>query len=239
MGKTDSHRNTEVRGTIEPLGEMADRLGVAILSNTHFAKGAAGGKTRALHKVIGSIAFVGAPRAAFAVVEEANDTGQVTGRRLFLHLKNNIAPAANGLAYKLEQALAGYIGDPPEPLYATRIVWDDGPVTVTADQAIAEHEAGLRGEAKERPAPERTEAEAFLRSWLRDGPQPAKQMERAATDAGITKKTLRRARERLCDTSEVRNQDGKITGHQWSLKGSQMPTSDPEAHHSHHGHVDI
>lgn len=188
MGKTDSHRNTEVRGTIEPLGEMADRLGVAILSNTHFAKGAAGGKTRALHKVIGSIAFVGAPRAAFAVVEEANDTGQVTGRRLFLHLKNNIAPAANGLAYKLEQALAGYIGDPPEPLYATRIVWDDGPVTVTADQAIAEHEAGLRGEAKERPAPERTEAEAFLRSWLRDGPQPAKQMERAATDAGIPRR---------------------------------------------------
>ena len=171
MGKTDSHRNTEVRGAIEPLNEMADRLGVAILSNTHFSKGAAGGKTRALHKVIGSIAFVGAPRAAFAVVEEADEG---TGRRLFLHLKNNIAPAAKGLAYKLEQALAGYIGDPPEPLYASRIVWDDKPVMVTADQAIAEHEAGLRGEARERPAPERTEAEEFLRSWVKNGPQSGK-----------------------------------------------------------------
>jgi putative DNA primase/helicase len=239
LGKTDSHRNTEVRGAIEPLGEMADRLGVAILSNTHFAKGAAGGKTRALHKVIGSIAFVGAPRAAFAVVEEADAEGRVTGRRLLLHLKNNIAPAAKGLAYTLEQALAGYIGNPQEALYATRIVWDDGPVTVTADQAIAEHEAGLRGEAKERPAPERTFAEEFLRSWLKDGPQPAKQIERAAADAGITKKTLRRARERLCETSGVRNQDGKITGHQWSLKGSQMPTSDPGAPDSRYGHVDI
>jgi len=220
MGKTDSHRNTEVRGAIEPLNEMADRLGVAILTNTHFSKGGTAGKTRALHKVIGSIAFVGAPRAAFAVVEEADDTG----RRLLLHLKNNIAPAAKGLAYTLEQALAGYIGDPPESLYASRVVWSDEPVEVTADQAISEHEASLRREARERPAPERSEAEEFLRSWLKGGPKPAKDVTEAAKAVGISAKTLRRAREHICVSSSVHDKDGKIMSHQWSLKPDQMPT---------------
>ena len=235
LGKTDSYKNAEVRGAIEPLNEMADRLGVAIVSNTHFTKGTAGNKTRALHKVIGSIAFVGAPRAAFAVVEEADDTG----RRLLLHLKNNIAPAPKGLAYRLEQALAGYIGDPPEPLYASRIVWDDQPVTQTADQAIAEQEAGLHGKAGERAAPERSEAEEFLRSWLKDRPQSAKVVERAATDAAISKATLRRARERLCDSKEVRDGEGKITGHEWSLKPtSQMLTRNPDAYYPSGEHLD-
>ena len=38
----DSHRNSDVRGVLEPLSEMAERLGVAIVSVTHFSKGCAG-----------------------------------------------------------------------------------------------------------------------------------------------------------------------------------------------------
>jgi putative DNA primase/helicase len=222
MGATDSHRNTEVRGAIEPLSEMADRLGVAIVSNTHFSKAGGSTKTRALERVIGSIAFVGAPRAAFAVVEEADDTG----RRLLLHLKNNIAPAAPGLAFTLEQAVAGYID--AEPLYASRIVWSDEPVNVTADQAIAEHEASLRGEARERAAPERDNAEAFLRSWLKDGPVDAKLLKRAALDAGITEKTFRIAKERLCESVQRRTDDGRrIEGWDIRLRPATEPLDDP------------
>jgi putative DNA primase/helicase len=40
LGKTDSHKNAEVRGTLEPLGDMASRLRVAVVSVTHFSKGA-------------------------------------------------------------------------------------------------------------------------------------------------------------------------------------------------------
>ena len=40
LGKIDSHKNAEVRGTLEPLGDMASRLRVAIVSVTHFSKGA-------------------------------------------------------------------------------------------------------------------------------------------------------------------------------------------------------
>ena len=34
----DSHRNSDVRGVLEPLSEMAERLGVAVVSVTHFTK---------------------------------------------------------------------------------------------------------------------------------------------------------------------------------------------------------
>jgi RecA-family ATPase len=49
MGKTDSHKNAEVRGALEPLSEMAERLQVAILSITHFSKSGTGTNTKALH----------------------------------------------------------------------------------------------------------------------------------------------------------------------------------------------
>ena len=38
LGKADSHKNAEVRGVLEPIGEMAERTRVAILSVTHFSK---------------------------------------------------------------------------------------------------------------------------------------------------------------------------------------------------------
>jgi hypothetical protein len=78
LGKTDSHKNAEVRGVLEPIGEFADRLNIAVLSITHFSKSGAGSATKALHRFIGSIAFVGAPRIALAVIEE-------DGRYLLLH----------------------------------------------------------------------------------------------------------------------------------------------------------
>ena len=53
---------------------MAERLKVAILSITHFSKSGSGNTSKALHRFIGSIAFVGAPRAAFAVIEDADIT---------------------------------------------------------------------------------------------------------------------------------------------------------------------
>src|SRR5438270_6796646 len=38
LGKVDSHKNAEVRSVLEPLGEMAARLHVAVVCNNHFSK---------------------------------------------------------------------------------------------------------------------------------------------------------------------------------------------------------
>jgi hypothetical protein len=178
LGKTDSHKNSEVRGVLEPLSEMAERMRVAILSVTHFSKSGANSTTKALHRFIGSIAFTGAPRMAFAVIEDAEQAG----RHLLLHAKNNLAKAPQGLAYRIEQCLVG------DGIVASRIVWDAEPVTITANEALAADTAGSHRSAKD-------EAAEWLRELLADGPLPAKQVRSEADAAGHSWATVKRAKQ--------------------------------------------
>src|SRR5262249_21634899 len=150
-----SHKNSEVRGALEPLSEMAERLKVAILSITHFSKaGSGGGNTKALHRFIGSIAFVGAPRAAFAVVQDADNEG----RMLVLHAKNNMAPKPQGLAYRLLQTIVC------DNIVASYVHWDSESVTISANEALGAAESS--GDSRSA----REEAEEFLREHLAGGP---------------------------------------------------------------------
>jgi hypothetical protein len=181
LGKTDSHKNSEVRGVLEPLSEMAERMRIAILSITHFSKSGANNTTKALHRFIGSIAFTGAPRAAFAVIEDAEHEG----RRLFLHAKNNLARAPQGLAFRLEQCLIN------DAVVASRILWDAEPVAITANEALAaDSSCNETGTAK-------AEAIEFLQAALAAGPLPAAEVNRMARDHGLTGKAVRSARESL------------------------------------------
>jgi putative DNA primase/helicase len=181
LGKTDSHKNSEVRGVLEPLSEMAERTRIAILSVTHFSKAGANNTAKALHRFIGSIAFTGAPRAAFAVIEDAEHDG----RRLLLHAKNNLAPPPHGLAFMLEQCHVE--GD----IVASRILWDNEPVAITANEALAAEAAGTESRTA------KAEAAAFLQSVLAGGPVGAAYVNRMARDHGLTPKVIRSAREAL------------------------------------------
>ena len=123
MLKVDSHRNTDVRSVLEPIGEMAERLRVGILLPATFQRGWEG-----YQWIIGSIAFVAAARAAFTVVEDPD----VEGRRLFLSVKNNIAPTQRGLAFRLEQR------EVSPGVSGSFVAWDENvEVKVTADQVLS------------------------------------------------------------------------------------------------------
>ena len=177
LGRADSHKNAEVRSVLEPISEMAERLRVAVLTITHFSKAGANSTTKALHKFIGSIAFTGAPRAAFAVIEDVEQEG----RHLLLHAKNNLAKAPQGLAYRIEQCLVG------DDIVASRILWDAEPVTITANEALAADAAGLQRGARD-------EALEWLRELLGRGPVPAKQVRSEADAAGHSWATVKRAK---------------------------------------------
>jgi AAA domain len=199
MGKTDSHKNAEVRGALEPLSEMAERLKVAIVSITHFSKVGAANNSKALHRFIGSIAFVGAPRAAFAVIEDADNEGRI----LFLHAKNNMAPKAQGLAYRLVQTMIGE----NESIVASYVLWENSPVVISADEALRANNGG--GDRKAA-----AEAEQFLREKLSHGIVPARDGEKDARALGITPRTLDRARKKL---GVIAEKGGLKEGWTWRL----------------------
>ena len=216
LGKTDSHKNSEVRGVLEPLSEMAERTRVAILSVTHFSKAGAGGTTKALHRFIGSIAFTGAPRAAFAVIEDAEHEG----RRLFLHVKNNLAQKPQGLAFRLEQSLVG------NDILVSHIVWDSEPAAITSDEALAADSAG--GETRTAKA----DCIEFLQALLADGWIEVADITAEAVGAGLhadgkqlkDNKPMRHARAAL-KVETHRDGFGKGARHFWALPGTPWAPS--------------
>ncbi len=174
MGGADSHKNAEVRAVLAPIAELAAEKRVAIVCVTHLRKG----EGAAMYRAMGSLAFVAAARAAWAVVRDPADPL----RRLVLAVKNNLAAdVANGLAYTIDGHGPG--GSPV-------VCWSAEPVTITADEALAPPPK-RRG----RPADDREDAEEWLRRTLANGPRLGTEVtDEAVNGEGIAKRTLDRAR---------------------------------------------
>jgi putative DNA primase/helicase len=168
MGTIDSHKNTDVRGVLESVGEMAARRGVAVLSVTHFSKG---GGQKAINSFIGSIAFIAAARAAFAVLRDPDDGD----RRLFLPVKNNLAPMNDGLAFRILQHI---IKTQTTDTVASAIGWEDATVAMTADSVLSAHGGDKSPTAK-------MECERFLGEILADCWMAVSDIAAEAVTAGL------------------------------------------------------
>jgi len=191
LGGTDSHNNAEVRALLMPLSDLAARYGVAVVAVTHLRKGSG----KAIYRAMGSLAFTAAARAAYVVARDPDD--EAGGRRLFLPIKNNLGPDTTGLAYRLDGEFSS------TPI----VVWEEQPVSVSADEALHEPE--------KRPGPEpteRNEAVEWLREMLADGPRVAREIIAEAKEAGISKRTLDRAKRPAGVVSE------KLQNGQWVWK---------------------
>lgn len=172
LGRTDANANAEVRAMLTPLKAIAEKTGAAVLLVQHLNKS---GSANALHRMTGSIGFVGAARTGYIVVRDPDDDQ----RRLFLCAKSNIGPEPTGLGFRIA-------GEPP------RIVFDDAPVVLSANDALA---AATPGTGEDRSA--LAEAVEWLRERLDAGGVPAKTVLDDAKSAGIAKRTLDRAKSAL------------------------------------------
>jgi hypothetical protein len=227
MGKTDSHKNSEVRGVLEPISEMAARKRTAILSVTHFSKGNSRTTPKALHRFIGSVAFVGAPRAAFAVIEDPDNEG----RMLFLHAKNNMAKPPQGLAFRLEQRLVEGLTRP-----VSCVAWENQPVVMTANEA-------LRGADKHEPTA-KEDAMEFLRIMLANGPVKVIDIEKEARSAGLLRddqlisqsKPFRAARKAL-GIAPFQPKGQRAGGWFWGPPEGQMPSGGCQMPYKKTGHL--
>jgi len=192
LGGTDSHNNSEVRSALSPLSDMAARNRVAVVAVTHLNKG----QGSAINRVVGSIAFTAAARAAYVVTRDEDDPA----RRLLLPVKNNLGRDQNGFAYRL-------VGEP-----TPHVEWEPVPVVISADEAVGErrHTRGPEPDA-------RRDAEAWLLDFLAAGPRPAREVYASASDDGHTRDTIRRAKAALGVQAAKAGYQGPWT---WLLPGS-------------------
>jgi len=195
-GAVDSHKNSDVRGLLAPLAELAGRHRVAIVSVTHLSKS---GGTKAVYRAMGSLAFTAAARAVWAVTKDADDPQ----RRLFLPAKLNLATDPDGLAYRIENG---------------RVAWEPEPVKLHADDAFAAEAGNAQG--RKPRASDQQEAAEWLRSVLTAEPQPAGELIEQGEQFGFRKRTLQRAFKSLGGQSS-KSDFGK--GWHWSLPAEAMP----------------
>ncbi|MCC6420828.1 MAG: AAA family ATPase [Gemmataceae bacterium] len=118
LGGVDDHKNSELRGLLSPLAHLAHEHRLAIVFNTHVNTQA--GKVEAMMRVMGSVAWVNAVRAAHLFVRDPEEPE----RRLFLPMKMNLAKERKGLSYEI--STSGILA---------RVNWI-GEVDVTADEAV-------------------------------------------------------------------------------------------------------
>lgn len=183
IGQVDDHRNSEVRGLLRPLADLAHETGVAIVLVTHLNKGVG----EAINRVIGSIAWAAAARAAWAVIRDPDDEK----RRLLLCLKNNIGLESLGMAYRIASPPGE--GDLAALSAVGRVEWESEPLSVRADDVLG----APRGEGVLDLAPARAEAVGFLRELLKHGPVASEQIKIEAKSADVKWASVRRAKETI------------------------------------------
>jgi hypothetical protein len=196
MARRDTHRDADVRALLAPLAMLAMKYGLAVLLIGHLNKGT---NMAALHRVIGSIAFVAAARMVHFLTADPDDAK----RLLLVPGKTNIAPMGMaGLSYTLESADRG------DGIVAPRIRWHDVPEMRTATELLAPPVA--KGE--------QSAVEDWLREELAAGPVPVKAIKASAeTSVDASWATIKRAAVRLGVTGS-----GEHSSRSWALPATSL-----------------
>jgi hypothetical protein len=189
----DSYKDQNVRRALAALASLGERTGAAIVIIRHLNK--SGGKTP-IYRGGGSIGIIGAARSGMMIGEDPDDEN----RRVLAPVKSNLAAPTPSLSFVLEEAENG----------AVRVRWLGETDVAATDllSAPADEDSSALGEARN-----------FLVDLLQDGPVPFAEVEAAAEQAGITMRTVKRAKKELgVDSTAVREEGNRgVQGWSWSL----------------------
>ena len=179
----DAHRDNDVRGVLSPLCAIAEKNNIAIVGVMHLNKNTTG---KAVYRALGSIAFLAAARTVWMVTTDPNDPD--SKRRLLTPAKHNVLIDPTGLGFEITDG---------------KIVFEDGPVNMSSDEALGIPSSTVA-------APERERAAQWLKDTLTGHSVATVEVERLAVENGITLSTLRRARNELRVVSyPLKQPDGK------------------------------
>ncbi len=187
MGKVDTHKDADVRRVLTPLAKLAAEKRVALVLVMHLNKR----ECDAMYRTSGSIAFVAAARAVWAVSADL----QNPQRRTMTLLKNNLSGSRTGLAYRIEEMNGEVV-----------FTWEAEPVKMTASEALQPRKRGPAAAARNRAAD-------WLRGVLANGPKLAREVVAAASAAGFSKSTIYRALPEIGGKHDTATDGGAL----WSL----------------------
>lgn len=187
---------SSVRKALDPLRDLAERCGVAVILINHLNKKSGA----AIHRSAGSISIVGIARTVWGFTYCKHDQT----RRLMVPLKNNLSNDSEGLVYSITSE--------------NGLVWDDEPIEIRADEAFGNQEK-LRG----RNPNALPRAMNWLRYKLSSGePVPQTTIEADAKEAEISGRTLFRAKKKLGVEVRLDHNAGKWF---WKLQKTIVETS--------------
>jgi putative DNA primase/helicase len=216
VGRVDTRSQSDVRGVLTPLKELAEETGIAVIGICHFNKKS--DVTSALLRVSDSIAFTAAARSVYVALDDPEDRTA----KIFVKAKNNLAADNKALRYGFGVRTVGHDAKLNKDIDAPYIVWHAQHVDLSANDLM---QAAASGSAYAK-----TEAREFLRERLEAGPANADDLIAEAEQNGIAKKTLYRAKRELGIKS--RKERGKLDGG-WSW---ELPAKTKTAtHEGEHG----
>lgn len=187
-GGIDSNMTSDVRGLLAPLAELAARHAVAVLAVSHLNKGSG----TAIYRTTGSLAWVAASRAVWAVGRDRDDPERI----LMLPVKQNLSPDEGGFAYRI-------LAEEGVPA----ISWEPGRVRGDANELLCSSENSDRRLAWK-------EAESWIREKLASGSRLASDILNEAETEGFSRKSVWTATKRL---RVVKEKTGYQGASQWSL----------------------
>lgn len=182
---------TDVRASLDPLARLAEEYSTTVILVSHFRKEGKG--LNALHMIVDSQAYTALPRIVFLVGPDKNDDSHT----IMVTAKNQFLPRDEWLS--LGFRLINKKG-------VSKIVWDDDPVDMTAEQFITKSNGGLG-------RPPQLEVRTFLQELLQHGPVRVSKVRLDAESHGFGERTIYRAREEL--GVRRRTIDGEI---HWELR---------------------
>ena len=185
--KTDMNKANEIRPIFRRLAEVAERTGCAVILIGHLNK-AAGGQS--VYRGLGSIDFRAAARSVLLIGRVKREPNV----RVVIHDKSSLAPEGKPVAFYLD----------PE----TGFEWI-GEYDITAEELLS----GVGGNT----ATKTEQAEKLILDLLANGKELASEdVVKAASEAGISERTLKNARRSLDKEIEVIRR-----GNQWYYRKTE------------------
>lgn len=215
----DAHKANIVRRSLQPLVDYAMKHGCAVIGITHFAKGSS--ERDPLERVIGSQAFGALARVVLVAAKEEGEHGI----RVLARAKSNIGLEGGGVSYAMRTV------ELENGITTNNVEWT-GTLEGSARAILGE----VEGAQEEGPRAAREQAAEWLSDLITiNGPLPSSVIHQKAQGAGISKKSLRTARETL---GIVTQKAGFAKGWEWSLPGpstAKMPSTGEHAQAANEG----